>query len=815
MKRMRFIFLSLIIVFSSWGSGLFAEEVKIEINIEGATIENNLLAVNFNLTDGKFDCFDKSSDINIIEQAWYRLDPGETEWGLPPYNYESVDLGPVNDKIGVGKRLRVWYRPQESYDPERFIDITVYQEKSFIVLNWGVHNQFNYTVRVREAELISQGLIFSGQLPDDPKVLRSGAGSTPNFVEETWEIEAYNGAMLSYTDMSRNDRRHTIVGGGLHYKEFARSFHTFRPKKRNEQKDLSLITLSVWDPEGKYIQPGETWSSYDSYYLDFSTKDPFVSLEQYGEYLALANDANPNKYDFPTLCGWMVSTKAYGEGENINHSPGLVDQMIKARDSGILKYTTVAVRLEPDFYCYTNQGNTEQGWWDDEHWALFGHLREPYETFNKFCKAVNSYGGKVFTYFQASLPSNDFAREHPEWMLNDDISLLHVDHFHHHPLIRYDYTNPDFQTYVLNMWKRLGNDGVEGIKFDYPETGWARNGGFDDNSYTTTSAYREIFKLCREGLGEEAFIHERALGESETPRLDCTVGIVDLQRVWGDASHFEPEMASRIGLRWFKQGKAFRYYPDGKSFYSNGTPVSIEERRSIITLVGLLSGRLELGTSFGRMTTEMMYDLARIYPVLPNGKSFRPVDMFMGKKNPEVYEYTIDENWKQVIVTNSNSEDTETISVPLSGDQVTTGSLGLERESSYCVFDFWNQKYLGIFPGEGFFNISLGNKESDVYAFHKALNRPQIIGTSRHIMCGMMELSEISWDSDEKTLSFIADLPEGEAMDIFIAVPKDFNLVKASAEDAISSFKEEDGLIILNIESGKTGNFISLVRVKF
>jgi hypothetical protein len=29
--------------------------------------------------------------------------------------------------------------------------------------------------------------------------------------------------------------------------------------------------------------------------------------------------------------------------------------------------------------------------------------------------------------------------------------------------------------------------------------------------------------------------------------LDVTAGVIDLQRVWDDSSHFEPEMASRNG----------------------------------------------------------------------------------------------------------------------------------------------------------------------------------------------------------------------------------------------------------------------------
>ncbi len=135
-------------------------------------------------------------------------------------------------------------------------------------------------------------------------------------------------------------------------------------------------------------------------------------------------------------------------------------------------------------------------------------------------------------------------------------------------------------------------------------------------------------------MGPDAFIHERNLGEYSTPCLDVTAGIVDLQRVWWDNSEFQPEMATIIGLRWYKSRVVFNYYPDGKSLYDHETkkPLSTSVRRTLLTQIGLLSGRLELATSFGNMTEEMKYDITRLYPVLKEPKSFRPVDMLMGKK---------------------------------------------------------------------------------------------------------------------------------------------------------------------------------------
>lgn len=799
----------------------------ITLSEKQARIENGNLAIEFDLATGYYSGIDKTDNTIMFQDAVFLLDRGSRMWRAPEQMIRAEEIDHKE-----GKQLRVWYIPREGYDPTRFLDVTLFENRPFVLLGWGVKNDFDYVVRVMQADVLYQGKLFQNQEVIDPKVLRGGAGAEPNFVEDTWEINAVNSIMLTYkiadadkTADAEHTRR-TLVAGGATYEEFYREIETYRGEKKGTAQGeyryegaQPYLTLSIKDPRGKRIPPGETWVSEDDFYLDFTTSNPFTALEEYGRILAESNNANPNAYNFPTLCGWMVSTKRYGEGIPINNSPALVEQMELAKKSGLNKYTSLAVRLEPDYYCQHNQGNTQQGWWDDEHWARYGSLKDPYETFSKFSAAVEEKGGKVFTYFQASMPSNDFALAHPDWMLNDDISLLHVDHYHHRPLIRYDYTNPDFQKYLLTMWKRLSADGVKGIKFDYPETAWAWQGGFDDKTYTTTSAYNKLFELCREGMGKDAYIHERILGNKtheNVYRLDCTVGTVDLQRVWGDASHFEPEMASRMGLRWYKQGVAFRYYPDGKSFYYRGEALDAKERRTILSLIGLLSGRIELGTSFGSMTEEMLYDLTRMYPVLPNGKSFRPVDFLTGKKHPEVYVYDVTGHWKQIILVNSDVEASKSIAVPISGDQVANGSLGFDTEKKYLFFDFWNQKPLGILPGNESFIQDLAEGEALVYSAKELKSHPQIIGTNRHVMCGMFEIKNENWSEMRNELSFTAGIIAGETMNVTLHLPegKKMEIKSLSAANAESSYTISDNYMTISLVN-KNHNTDCEVVVKF
>ena len=717
--------------------------VAISQNGDQLSIANNGMRLSYDLQSGTWSAMEKSTNTTIFANARFTVD--EIGWQKPAGVTRTWKQSEVNDDFGPGRTLTITETPKGGYAPVKSLHLTVYDNQTFAALGFSVTNQREFPMRVARIGVIDKAAFLPGKKLEHPQVLRGGAGAQKNFVENQAAIDAHNNLLITG---KLNGQRHSIVAGGLHYKEFLRRL--VLDEKKNE------LSITIEDPFGKLVPPGTTYHATDTVFLDIVTRDPFASLEAYGMAMRAANKANPKPYDFPTLCGWLVSQRSYGEGREINNSRDLIEQMELAAKSGLLNHTPVAIRLEPDFYCEHDYGNTQQGWWNDEIWAKYGSLSAPYETFAKFNARLRELGGIPFTYIQSNMPSNDFALAHPEWMMRGDISRLHAEHRHHMPWVKFDFTHPGFQAHTLAMWQRMAKDGLVGIKFDYPESAWIPTGGFHDESHTTTTAYRKVFELAREGLGEQAFIHERNLGEYGTPMLDVTAGIVDLQRVWDDSSHFEPEMASRMGLRWYKNRSVFGYYPDGKSFKGMDT----DARRTMLTLVGLLSGRLELGTSFGRMTADEQRDLTRLYPLLPGTRSFRPTDMLAAAPaDPSVYLYTNDIDSAQLVLTN-NFNEPRTITVPVSGDQADTGSLGLDPAATYYLHDFWNDEFLGEIPGSDSVSRPLKPQQSLVYSLRRKLDQPQVLSTNRHIMQGLLDT--VAWDPATLTLTGTTRVVAGE-----------------------------------------------------
>ena len=693
----------------------------------------------------------------------------------------------VADAFGNGRRVVVTLsNPKRPATPNYLFRYTLYENSGVVFMGFGLQNTREFGIRLMDTAPMTGANLFPGKAIEQALTLNGSAGAVAAKVQPGPNRESANSLVLTCL---KDGQRRTVVWGGLANQDFG---------KWAAVRDGAL-EFTAKDPVGRLVDAGQTYWAEDTFYLDVTTSDPFVALEQYGRAMRLANHANPNVYDFPVLCGWSVGAMSHLPG--INNSQKLVGELEAAQKTGVTKYTKVGIRLEPDTYCYNN-GNTEQGWWDDAHWAQYGHLVPPYDTFAKWCAAIRDRDGIPYTYFQVGMPSDDYARAFPGHMLFNDISRLQVYHSHHQPLVSYDYTDPDFQKHMLEVWTRLRKDGIRGIKFDYPESGWRPEGGFENRHATTAFAYREAFRLCREGLGADAFIDERNLGESGRPCLDVTAGIVDTQRNWTDSNKFVPAMISIGGLRWYKNRTVFNYFPDTKTVHD----CTKEIRQSMLTMVFLTSGRIDLATSFTLFTPEIVHDFSRIYPAYRESFTARPLDAFTGVTDPQVYDLELTPDWHQVALFNTSSK-TDRVAVALSGDRVTTGAIGLDSAASYYVYDFWSDTLVGKFPGTARIEHTLAPSHCAMLSVRKVQSYPQVLSTDRHVLQGWVDLADVKWDAGTKKLSGVAKVIAGEPFRIVLAT-NDRKPLRVTAVDASARLEPHPaggGLTTLVLERTHNG----------
>ena len=745
-------------------------------------LANEVISLTFSVLSGTYAITDLTTGLVVVDEAGMSAD----SWGNADDMHFTWTQEEVKDALGHGRRLVVaMEQPGKRAIPVYLFSFALYEGRGAAVMGFGMRNTMNHGARLMNAAPMEHGRLLAGKPLDMPQTLNGAAGADVPRIEQGMNRACPNSLLLTGT---AGGKRRSVVWGGLAYKEFG---------KWVDLQD-GTVGMRAEDPVGRLVDPGQTYFSKDTFYLDVTQPDPFVALEEYGRALRAANHAHPNVYDFPTLCGWAVG--ALSGLDDINNTAALIKELEMAQKVGVTKYTKVALRLEPDTYCYED-GNTEQGWWDDAHWARYDHLRAPYDTMAKWCAALKERGGMPFIYFQVGMPSDDYAQAFPGHMLFNDIARLHVRHAHHQPLVAYDYTDPEFQKHTLATWQRLRKEGLVGIKFDYPETGWRPEGGFEDKHATTAFAYREVFRLCREGLGPDAFIHERNLGESDRPMLDVTAGLVDLQRVWGDSNEYVPEMITTCGLRWFKNRVVFNYYPDSKAVH-NRTPAV---RQSLLTMLFLTSGRLELATSFGLFTPEILHDVTRVFPLYREPRSARPLDAFTGVANPRVYDLELTPEWHQVALFNPDTTTTN-ISVALSGEHV-DGAIGLDPSASYYAYDFWSDTLVGTFPGTAKIAMRLEPTHCAMLSVRTVRQTPQVLSTSRHVLQGWVDLADVKWDGKAKCLSGVAKVIGGEPFKIVVAC-NGHKAAKVSAQAAQARIEKhaEKGLVQVVLERPDNGD---------
>jgi len=243
-----------------------------------------------------------------------------------------------------------------------------------------------------------------------------------------------------------------------------------------------------------------------------------------------------------------------------------------------------------------------------------------------------------------------------------------------------------------------------------------------------------------------------------------TAGLVDIQRVWADTKAYAPEMVSTCGLRWYKNRTVFNYYPDCKSVHG----LTPKVRQSLLTMLFLTSGRLELSTSFRLFTPELVHDVSRVYPLYREPRSARPLDAFTGVRDPRVYDLTLTPDWHQVALFNPDRTRDSTVQVAISGDRV-SGAMGLDPNAWYYAYDFWSDALVGKLPGTGKIEKQLPPLHCAMLSVRKVQPNPQVLSTTRHVLQGWVDLAKVKWDGQGRRLSGVAKVIGGEPFKITVA----------------------------------------------
>jgi hypothetical protein len=341
-----------------------------------------------------------------------------------------------------------------------------------------------------------------------------------------------------------------------------------------------------------------------------------------------------------------------------------------------------------------------------------------------------------------------------------------------------DQTHPAVQAYLSNLVHRIVHEwGYSYLKMDGMWMGTATKQTYVNNGYianddlgvptvhdpkqTPIEAYRNGLKLIRQAAGRDTFILGCCVSQNMRS-FAGTFGLVDAMRIGPDN-----------GGNWnsIKVGpwhSANRYFLHGRVWYNDPDPCYIrasmpyEQAQSICSWVGL-SGMLQASSDWLPASAPDRLNLLK--RILPNhGRFARPVDI-LDREMANTWVIHDQRGGAPVHVVgqfNWDADQALAIEEPLA-------RLELDPAKTYVGFDFWANTFVPPFTGA--LRGSLPGGACRILSLREAAARPVLVGTSRHITQGLVDVLDEQWNDKAGVLSGRSVVVAGDRYELRLVVP--------------------------------------------
>ena len=404
--------------------------------------------------------------------------------------------------------------------------------------------------------------------------------------------------------------------------------------------------------------------------------------------------------------------------------------------------------------------------------------------------------------------------KHPDWYLRDKQGKLILDY--NTPSL--DSTNPQVLDFLKKEFKTLGDWGFEYYKFDGEHALPKYIPAVDrtklyDKTIDPIVAYRNRLKVIREAIGPKTFVEGCPAG---TPLnglgyFNSSFTGHDVYNSWQGMY----ALFSSINANAFLNHVVIYVMP-GEGI-EVGLPMTVEEakQKRPPSVVATARTREEPMMGFGTTMAEartlvtylaltgVTYPLASVLPELPEERvrllkmtlptmPIFPVDLFsrgtdmqwdkFKHTTPDDYIHNYPEILDLKVNVKSGVYDVVGL-INWRSEKAAMGisfadKLGLSSGSPYVAFDFWGQKLLGVFKDR--LEVEVEPHDTRVLLIHPWLNRPQVVGTSRHIT-GAYSILDLAWNSSTNRLRGSAQTVPGDNYSLWVYVPEGVKVARVHA----------------------------------
>ncbi|MGD0009958.1 MAG: alpha-galactosidase [Terriglobia bacterium] len=405
--------------------------------------------------------------------------------------------------------------------------------------------------------------------------------------------------------------------------------------------------------------------------------------------------------------------------------------------------------------------------------------------------------------------------QHPDWYLRykkDGKIILDYDA----PAL--DSTNPEVLDFLKREFTILDDWGFDYYKFDGEHDFLKYVPGVDldriaDKSVDPIVAYRNRLKVIRDTLGPHRFIEGCPAGTpldgigyfnsyytGEDPYNSWLGMYVIFSSINANAflNHLavyvmpgEMDVEAPMSVAEALKRRPAHVVETARTREDSlqGFGTTQAEARTVLSYVALSGVVYSLGSLVAELPPERVKLLKMTLPTMP----ILPVDLFSrGTDMPmwDIFKHTTPDeyihNYPEILDLKVNAPSgvydvaglTNWRSWPTQRTLSFTDKLGLNPEGSYIVFDFWGQKVLGVFKGR--MDVTIDPHDTRVLLIHPLLNRPQLVGTSRHIS-GAYSIEDLAWDGSKHLLRGTSVSVPGDDYTLWFYVPAGVTVSRVSA----------------------------------
>ncbi len=277
-----------------------------------------------------------------------------------------------------------------------------------------------------------------------------------------------------------------------------------------------------------------------------------------------------------------------------------------------------------------------------------------------------------------------------------------------------------------------------------------------DKTMSNMQAARAGLRAVRDGAGPDTFILGCCAPQNERS-LGMVMGLVDAMRVGADS-----------GVRWGGvvegvRSSAVLYFFNGRVWWND--PDSIYARSSMplnevrcfaawVTLTGMLNNQSDWSPLYGADRVELLRRTMPSHQL----RGVRPVDLFENDP-PRVWvlDYAVARQPRKTVGLFNWSDREAKIVVP-------AARLGLDAKARYAAVEFWSGRAAAPFAGE--LSARVAPRSCQVLSVRDLGNRPAVLGTSRHITGGAVDLLDETWDPAAGTLAGASRVVGGDPYEV-------------------------------------------------